>query len=347
MRKQIMAVIIVAALLQMTGCGSSADEAKKEEPNSSVEIAESTTEEDKNVNNEQSDKIDVKSDEVAEQVNGNKIYSSGKKTYTMEDGQYPDGTSEADNYNNQYEEEFILEITGDNTAIYTDIYYYHYGLTSTSKYEGTYVDKGDYIYFKYGSEADGYLIYIDGDTITSSEYFYAYGETEKLVGTFTGNDNVYGDMILTIGDDQMASLSCSNGQEYTGSVSYNNDRWELYGSYEEDFLDWYIYISGSTFTHETYRHALYSRYASDNEMVGDLGTIVLHVDDEGYTYTEVEIDGVLRMFSGNINTDDERGCITGAYLATEDGYTLDLEIETLYDGTINYSGHLSVPLAAG
>lgn len=347
MKKLLMYIICFCILsFSFTGCKSSNNEKVAE----NEVIADNTDQTDNDENIEGTDGV-KNVDDITKESNANteehKMYKSGRLSRTIDDGREPGEIEDAELAKDTFEEEYIFEVTGEKTGLYSDIYYYPDGLTSTSTYNGNYELREDHIRFTYGNDGDVFKIYLNNEKITEVEYLYNEEDTAELIGTFEGYSEVYGNMLLEASDNNKATISCQEGVVLDGTIYNNDGNWEFICSDGDDFIDWYLYVSGSKFTYETYREATFGKYAGEYPMFGDLGDVTMSVSREGYASIDIIVYGEWMHFEGSIYYDEMEEKITGVYLSSDDGHYLDLQLERLYDGTLNYSGSLGVPLGAG
>lgn len=339
-RKSMLTILLVCTCAMLAACGDKAQEqatpketeVQVEAPAELAEPAETAEE--------------VASEEDTVQTTGQVFESEKNRVYLDGDsGEGPD-------VNNYYDQMYKLELLDETNCIYTDIAEYPYGTTTTYTYNGTYTTTANgYKVFTGNSATDAFLIEMKGNVIVSSSYSWEDGDNSKseIVGVYTGEDAEYGKLTLEIQEGSDIVMKSDQGNVFTGTISVVNGDWDFMATDETsgDYIDWYIYFNGNTFTHDSYIHALYCEYEGAYEMVGDLGTLVLNVNDMGNASCEVELNGEKRLVSGSINVDSDIHQITGCYLSDDNGYGMELYIQRLDEGILNYSGNYFVPLNAG
>lgn len=251
---------------------------------------------------------------------------------------------------------YELYLNDDGTAEMYDISDYKDGHDMSYHYVGTYTESEGKIVFDYkdSNEEDTwierytYSINDDGE-VTEVVYDYVESGVESAAGTYTGHSSEYGDMTLVIDAANNATLTVEDGTEYTGSIFIYNEKWDLMVN-DEDYetsFDWVIEFDGDTFTYEEYTKSVYGKYAGDYKCIGDLDEFVLHVDAYGNCNATVVVEGDSKEFSGSITIDSEYEIITEAYMSSDDGYGLQLELQDWGNNSMNYSGYYAVPLGAG
>lgn len=252
----------------------------------------------------------------------------------------------------------ILTILDDTTAIVKDSWIYGNGYASISEYRGLYERTGENtIKFTFSSESDNTIFEFTLDEaagkITDTQMTYGYeSNMDDIAGVYKGSDEVYGNMELTITENGSASMTTEDGKTFGGSVYYFNENLEFTGYYEPEgeeyeYIDWFLTLEGDTFTYVTYNKFNYGMYEGSYTAVGDLGEITFVVNEEGKVVFSVNIDGQEYNFTGSIYSDNEENRITGMYVNNGEGYSMDLALVDLGDGTLNYSGYFTRPLAAG
>ena len=334
MRRNIVVCVLVSCLgLALAGCNS----APSIDASVSVgdEVIASTVE-------DENEGIDIS--DVAIEV-GEKYKSELKREYY-----YGEDFENADP-NDYYDQEYTIVLTDDKNAYLVDKVIYPYNQTTTNEYEGTYEKKDNKITFYYGNDGGYYVITVDGELITDMEFGYEDTDSNAdIMGTYTCESEEFGAMTLTIPEKGKASLEM-DGKTFEGYIYlYEGEReFTVYDDETGDMLyDWIIGLSeNDKFTYEDFLVVTYKDYAGTYEMVGDLGQLDITVDEYGMAEADVKINGIMIKLDGNVYVDGGLNTITGAWLSNEDGYSLDLMIVQLEDGTWNYSGTLSMPLSAG
>jgi predicted small secreted protein len=270
------------------------------------------------------------------------IYLSDIMARTYESGEEDGGSS----YNEQYE----LVCLDDTNAVLVDAIKYSDSYKSFLKYVGTYeLAEETTIMFK-SSEPElptAYNLTLDGDKISDVQV----GDTisyATIEGSYSGNVEGYGDVTLTVKKTGEASLTTADGNEYTGNIIDYNGDWDFMASIDESTsIDWIVTFEGNTFSCINYTEKVYGKFEGTYTINGDLGEIVVNVDKNGNASATIVVNGEEKEVSGSVYQSYEGEGIGGFYLSSYDGYSFDISVETLEDGTMNYSGSMTTPLNAG
>ena len=322
----LLAAMTVAAML--VGCGSAASGSISSSDDSAQETDVSETKAGKTVEDD-------------EDITPSEYYVSDGELIQYED-----------NNDAYYEQYYSISLYDDGSAIMCQDFYYSWGSACEYTYVGTYVKQDDTIRFTYvdAYSPNTYSMTAKDGVLTNVEYVSSSDyDISVIAGTYEGETEL-GDAVLTIEEDGTAELSVNDGQAvYTGSVMDYDNNWDLMVSNEDmsENYDWIVTFDGNTFTYETFTHMIYGKFEGTYDIVGDLGTLRMIVDGEGHATLDAKIDGQMMTFTGNIYGDREAGVLSSAYLYSDDGNILDLNFNVLDDGTLNYYGNYSIPLAAG
>ncbi|MCR5272955.1 MAG: hypothetical protein K6E13_08230 [Lachnospiraceae bacterium] len=252
-----------------------------------------------------------------------------------------------------FEEQFTLICLNDTEAKFIDSYNYSGSYRSTFEYMGTYEKKDDSTILFTSNEKESstqYTITVADGKITSAEMgAYDYGVSE-IVGEYTAESDEFGRMTLKVEETGSATLTAEDGTSFDGTLMTYQDKWDFMTINDDNGapgIDWIVEFNGSNFTYIDYTESIYGAYEGTYTMSGDLGEITVVVERNGTSTTTVNIEGVDVSFTGTPNFDYETQELLGFYLYSDDGYSLDLSIVKLEDGTLNYSGSITKPLNAG
>ena len=256
-------------------------------------------------------------------------------------------------YIEEYSETYNVKLTAYNSgrAILDVTNDYDKGSYSVSHYEGTYTLQNNEYVVDYSMMADNYRAYIkvEDDKVVAFESSYVDNtDFSGITGTYTCHSDEYGDLILDVFSDGNANLKVK-GETMTGYIyMYNNTDWDLDVHNEDysEYLDWFVYFGGHTFTYVPYLETVYSQYEGVYGMDGQLGHIDLTVGKDGKAYAYVKIDGKNTYMSGSIGADENAG-LQSVYLTDEsENYSMYLDLVYVgenagFDGEWGYSGTLT------
>ncbi len=327
------------AVVMLTGCGVGQNATTGQESSGQTdEKAEKSP-----ANKEASDAAEVS--EASEASDAAEVADNSEKN----DAQTADGTETIEGSVDGVE--YILTIHDDAKADlfvksrYTDTH------ASTDEYTGTVSEIDGGYRFDYQDSADEewkftYELKVSNGMITQIEQ--PDDKVSGIVGTYKGDDETLGVLDLKIEPSGSAQMRTGSGSILKGSIMDIDGRWDLMVSDEDSTInvDWYVDFDGKKFTHEEYSFARYAEYVGVWDCFGDMGPLQISFIDGGDASASMKIDGKQVLFNGSYYVDFELHKITGAYLTSEEGYTLDLTLE-MVDGTYNYSGTFGKPLSAG
>jgi len=256
---------------------------------------------------------------------------------------------------------YNLYAMDDKTAKMEILYKYNPQKIFTETYEGTWTKYDDSVEFEYSSADvyDGdsnYIFAIERGKVTSVSNYAYNSMIAKAVGTYTCDDPEIGKMTLDIAKDASAVLTLDNGTVFNGHISCDDTRYNFFCYDENDELvyDWYIDCSvNGTFSHTPYGNGYSVHYDGLYRCTGMLGDFDMTVYEDGSADVTIKIDGTDRYFSGSTypkytDLGPDPNNIGEVYLTSEDGYSLNLQLEYMWDiSKWNYYGTLTSPLAAG
>ena len=266
-------------------------------------------------------------------------------------------------YTNEDEIVYLDEIYNlykidDSTAKLDISLIYDENYTSKREYTGSFEQEGDYIRFKYDAMDVSFVFELESDTIVNMQEFFGEAVEEDISGVYTASTEEYGDVTLEVFPFAMAKMTTASGLEFKGYVVIFDDSYDFMANAtisegETEYIDWYVNFGTDTFGYTPFGDTLGEEtgaLAGDYSLFGDLGEILISVTETDEVYATVNIDGAEINMTGYAYDYEGIGFPTEVDLYTDDdSYSLNLEINQLEDGTLNYSGSIKIrkTLAAG
>ena len=240
--------------------------------------------------------------------------------------------------------EFIKDDDKNGTFKEYTIYKNDDNLEYITVFNGTYEIENDNLTFTYtGSEDNIVLITAklneNTNELSDVEINYTSKELIDISGTYTGNDDVYGEMSIEVGLDGDTNVITSNGT-YDGYLYKEDNVWILSFSDEDIYESWTIEFDGSSFTHVEQEAEGERTFVESRTISGPLGELTLDLYSDSYVETTVEINGVVCNVSGYLY-DYEADDSTGNYYCvslTSDDFVYDVYLEVENNA---YTGHYS------
>lgn len=340
MKKNILLIVMTAIML--VGCGDIIEETKTalneaaEQENFQSEVAEAANNEKVEAQTSENDVADaeLEEDEAEAEIGNidlNKIIGS---SYKYE--QYVSGENVYD-----HEEIHQIKLVDEKKATYSITEEYSDSKKTITEFEGTYTYSDRRIIFEYKESENAPTVYYvfkieDNECVGVEVATCDYG---SISGEYTGNIKELGKVKLNVTKDGKATLS-TNKQNFVGDLVLENERWNYigYDSKTGDIIDWYIYFSGKTFTHEGYAYTLFKSLEGNFGATGEYGYIEFQLYEDGGASKYITQDGNEVFFSGTYTVDLDTQHVTNIYLSSEKGQTFNVEIIYNADGTISYKG---------
>jgi len=330
MKKTILIAMLGASCLAFAACGVSdltADTNTKTEQTESSEAADTS--------------------ETVDEISEKPIKAVYENEFT---DQYPD------DYEDSLQKQKIV-IYEDGSAVLYEMTKYSDAKISTMEMHGAVEQSAEGYRFtlnKTGEEsAEMYNIKVENDNLVSVEYHYESSDLSGILGEYKANTEEFGEVTLSVNKDNTI-LTLEDGTSYVGSIYESSYGWDFYYSnyMDEDaeylYIDWIVEFGDGTFTYKTYTLAVNEKYAGEYTIIGDLGEISVIVSPEGEASATVTIDGIRYEMIGGFNTDYDNDEVAGFYLSDDNaGISLNLTVEKMDDGELNYYGTIIKQLSAG
>ncbi|MDO4493210.1 MAG: hypothetical protein Q4C53_04910 [Clostridia bacterium] len=254
-----------------------------------------------------------------------------------------------------YEQGYELVLDEDKgTAVFSDITNQNDPVSMMSVYRGNFTRSGDIVTVTVPVDENGseyrWIVTLDGEIIVSATTEYIDASVAKIAGTYTVNDPNLGTTNVTIHANGATEAESETSGPLMGSIALLADgNWDLmlFDANYDFAADWSVtFTPEGTMLHEPLAAFVASKIAGTYRIFGDLGEIEVVVDAEGAANAFIPLDGTKVHMSGYASPSED-GTIGSVYLANEFGYGFSVEIRDLGDGTLNYTGTVTTPLAAG
>ena len=282
-------------------------------------------------------------------------FSSSDSDYYYEEEMGSDADTDIDKIT------YTIKLQGGDKATLTEATVFDENYTSITQYGGTYSMEGDVLKFSY----------VDADMPDGEPLVFEFRlESDKIVerledqasmnptdldfsGTYTDQTRLLGEATMEVGADGAATVKLASGETYTGTIwAYDGEdgAYEVMGSTDDGSksLDWVVRFDGDSYTAENWFEKVNGNHEGTYTATGELGTIDFKLDNAGNVSCSVEYQGQTLNMSGSYYLETDSGQeVYWVNVSDEAGYSLDVQLVDIGGGELNYSGTISIPLAAG